>query len=795
MTTPSRAARDAARAARLDAAMTAAIARVRAALPVISAGDAAAALEAAAPVPVKGPGPARILEELAAHLAAHPGALTSGSSACPPALLRLARVLDEAGHPVVRPGCAVCGVVRDDFREFCEEGRICGSCGARSRANRTCGRCGATGIRIAARRPEGGICGRCYRRDPEATEECRGCGRVRIPHTRLPDGGALCAACRKPPQRTCASCGTTAPAVLVDEAGAWCRRCYDRHRSPLRECGRCGRTRKIARSARDGQPDLCRGCYQGPEQACSRCGRVRPCRQVTSGEPVCGTCYSRDGRPLVTCARCRRDKPANANWPIGPVCTACYNAVVRAPAECARCRQPHPLIGRDESGAGICGPCAGHDADFACRQCGRPGYPYGRGQCAYCVLAGKIAGLLAGPDGAVVPGLQPLADAFARVPDPFGAIRWIQQSPAAAVLSHLAAQQRPVTHDLLDEVPPGRSLHYLRQTLVQTGVLPLRDEEIERVPAWLEHHLAGTPAGHARLIRPFLHWSLLRRARSRAARRQVPAVSGREMQRRVLAALELLAWIDEQAITLDTLSQDDLDRWVTEPGTRQRYRIRHFLAWTAGRGLSRRLAVPGIPRQQPAGFLGDDRRWALLQRCLTDEGIPAKVRAAGALVLLFGLQAQRIRHLTADQVTEKDGEAYLAAGSRPVLLPPRLGAILRELAAQPPPRLMIASRPDAPRWLFPGRVPGQPLDQHSLVTLLNRHGIIARPARNGALAALASDLPAPVIADFLGIHVNTAVRWVTYARQDWTAYLAARDADLRSAPDSPKEPGEPDPPS
>ena len=60
-----------------------------------------------------------------------------------------------------------------------------------------------------------------------------------------------------------------------------------------------------------------------------------------------------------------------------------------------------------------------------------------------------------------------------------------------------------------------------------------------------------------------------------------------------------------------------------------------------------------------------------------------------------------------------------------------------------------------------------------------RHG---RAARNGALAALASDLPAAVLADFLGIHVNTAVRWVNYAGQDWTAYLAARDADHRSAP-------------
>ena len=136
-----------------------------------------------------------------------------------------------------------------------------------------------------------------------------------------------------------------------------------------------------------------------------------------------------------------------------------------------------------------------------------------------------------------------------------------------------------------------------------------------------------------------------------------------------------------------------------------RYRVSYFLSWTADRGLSRRLTVPAVPSQQPADFLDDDQRWQLLQRCLADSTMPVGVRAAGALVLLFGLQLQRIRHLTAGQITEKDGNAYLTVGRRPVLLPPRLGAILGELAVQPPPRLMIPNGPDAPRWLFPGRIP------------------------------------------------------------------------------------------
>ncbi|MFF4305516.1 hypothetical protein [Streptomyces sp. NPDC001601] len=55
---------------------------------------------------------------------------------------------------------------------------------------------------------------------------------------------------------------------------------------------------------------------------------------------------------------------------------------------------------------------------------------------------------------------------------------------------------------------------------------------------------------------------------------------------------------------------------------------------------------------------------------------------------------------------------------------------------------------------------------------LNRHGISVRTARHAALAALAADLPSPILADVTGMHRHTALRWVAYARRDWAEYLA-----------------------
>jgi hypothetical protein len=60
---------------------------------------------------------------------------------------------------------------------------------------------------------------------------------------------------------------------------------------------------------------------------------------------------------------------------------------------------------------------------------------------------------------------------------------------------------------------------------------------------------------------------------------------------------------------------------------------------------------------------------------------------------------------------------------------------------------------------------------------LNNHGITIPAARNSARRALAEDLPAPVIAELFGMHIETAVRWTHLTQRDWTGYIADRATD------------------
>ncbi|MEU5867000.1 hypothetical protein ABZ815_37890 [Nonomuraea sp. NPDC047529] len=76
---------------------------------------------------------------------------------------------------------------------------------------------------------------------------------------------------------------------------------------------------------------------------------------------------------------------------------------------------------------------------------------------------------------------------------------------------------------------------------------------------------------------------------------------------------------------------------------------------------------PAIPVQDPAGILDEQERWDQFQRCLADSALPLDVRAAGALLLLFGMPISRIRRLRAEHLRDQDDGTHLNVGRHPLL--------------------------------------------------------------------------------------------------------------------------------
>ena len=83
-------------------------------------------------------------------------------------------------------------------------------------------------------------------------------------------------------------------------------------------------------------------------------------------------------------------------------------------------------------------------------------------------------------------------------------------------------------------------------------------------------------------------------------------------------------------------------------------------------------------------------------------------------------------------------------------------------------------------WLFPGGRPGQPLGDDRLGQRLQKIGLQPRQDRSTALLALATELPAAVLARMLGVHIKVAVQWQQAAAGDWAAYAA--DVSRRDQP-------------
>ncbi len=604
---------------------------------------------------------------------------------------------------------------------------------------------------------------------------CAVCAVTGRPLTRSPTGG-VCPRCRRRQlAQACARCGVVKPVAGRDaQQRPVCARCADR---PRRVCGHCGRTRRIARRAHDGQPDVCDACYRMPEAVCSRCGRRRPCSFASGPQPVCAGCTP---RRTAICAHCGQLRPPTARWPEGPVCDPCYTAALQRRGPCAGCGQTRRLIAPPGPAATVCAACAGQPPSHACTDCGTEDKLYERGRCNRCALRRRAEALLRGSGEQIPAPLVPVYEAITTTDTPRTALNWLRNGAGAKLLADLAAGQLSCTHQALDAHLHRQAADYLRHMLVANAVLPARDEKLVNVERFVADTLTGiTRDSDRRLVHAYATWRVLRRLRRSAERAGRPRSYTRHARANISAAVAFLDWLADRDVPLAEARQDEVDTWLT--GGPARYRVRDFLLWAASAGHARPLTVPTLGRN-PGRATSDEQRWAQVARLLHDDDIELTDRVAGALLLLYGQPLSRITAMTTEQVSTRDRQVLVRLGHQDthadIHAPEPLADLLLALARNGR-RYRGVGSPATTNWLFPGMQPGRPLTAARLGERLRAIGIRAQPGRRSALAHLASQLPAAVLADLLNLAPTTAVKWVRDAGGDWSRYAAelARAAD------------------
>jgi len=439
------------------------------------------------------------------------------------------------------------------------------------------------------------------------------------------------------------------PAQAVTPQGPVCAACYPKHQRP-RRCGRCGNLAPITARATSDSPDICHSCWESDYGKRRRASQPRTPRPPARDRPAPRPKLPR----FATCSVCDRPRRITVYWPIGPVCGSCYPKAKDHPNVCHGCSQVRVLVAKDEEEQWICGPCFGSSRfDYRCRRCGLAGRVIHDGECFRCCVDIRLHELLSGREGPVPPQLSLLVDALLAAEKPRSVWVWLNRSAAPQLLADLAAQPGPITHTMLDSLPPSRAVHFVRRMLIDSGVLPDRMDHLDRLGPWLDALLKSRSPAQVRIIRPYAQWHLLRRARRRAQRRGDHPGAAYKLRQDLYVALEFLDWLDHRDVPLVTLTQQEVDAWLVEAGSARPYLARDFLQWTARNGLApRNVTIPARTVGPPKIFADADDYAEQLRRCFTADELPTDVRAAGALILLFGLRTVDVVALRREQLTE-----------------------------------------------------------------------------------------------------------------------------------------------
>ena len=594
---------------------------------------------------------------------------------------------------------------------------------------------------------------------------CPGCGKVKKLYGPV-EKIRHCSVCyRHAHARPCAGCGRTRPAMALNVEGLpLCHTCAPRQAHELDTCAGCARHGPIA--SRAAGQSLCRTCAV-PVTVCESCGKTRRCRRSKNGSLRCE--YCRHGpRKAETCSRCGNTRTVAARTASGQaLCDGCG----LAPQPCSACGKTRRVNTRTPTGQPLCRSCWGKNPlSFQdCTRCDNHEPLWRNGLCCSCTRDDIISEVLTGPDGTVRPDLHPVAAAL-KQGDPLTLVRRLEPKTfSRRMLQRLATSTGPLTHETLDELGPRKAVTSLRDLLVANGALTERDERLAALEKWLPSAGDSLTPGEQQILHRYLNWQHLRRLRRASGRKRVTEQQMHHVRAESNQVTALFHWLRERGTTLATCNQGHIDAWLTE-SNRSHRAARGFVGWARNNSHAATIRIPTRDRARTIQYLDEDERWNILRRLLHDENLPLQDRVAGILVVLFGQKLIQISDLRSAQITGTPGNATILLGEGPIALPPAVDELFLHLRDQP--EQHPGTEPTNKTWLFPGRRPHAPACATTIAIRLNAIGITPRQARNTTLRDRAGRMPAVLLSELLGLHIQTATQWRHRAQGGGTAYAA-----------------------
>jgi hypothetical protein len=241
------------------------------------------------------------------------------------------------------------------------------------------------------------------------------------------------------------------------------------------------------------------------------------------------------------------------------------------------------------------------------------------------------------------------------------------------------------------------------------------------------------------------------RARRRAERGDPLSIKNARSQ--IRRGIEFLAFLQTRGRTLADCTQHDVELWLAGPQVHRH--VADFVAWAHRQRRCPELVVPRRSQVWPARQISGNELRALVSRLLADTGLRLADRVARLFVVCYAQMPARLTRLRVDHVTIDADRVTVGFGRHEVELPEAIATLVVNLVAGR--RGRAATEPDATSpWLFPGAIPGRPLDPETLRLRLVTIGVA-------------------------NMRVRTATRWNRAAGGDWAAYVAIKSAHTHAA--------------
>lgn len=478
--------------------------------------------------------------------------------------------------------------------------------------------------------------------------------------------------------------------------------------------------------------------------------------------------------PGSRCDRCHRDVISRYQLLGGQICNACYSWLRRHPAPCPRCRQIRVLCHLDDEGVVVCSICAGQPGRFGCSICGSEEQLQGS-HCAPCRLDARLRALLDDGSGNVAEALKPLHTYLLALNGSDTVLKWIRREPVPSTLRSMATGTAPISHQTLDVLEPSTKVRYFRRTLISAGVLPEVDVLLNDLEAYAARLFARLPAAHSVLLGRFFRWNLAPLIRRTLQERPMSrgTFSGRRCQLRLIA--EFLQWLDDNNMTMHTVDQPAIDRFVS--ANRVRQQIGPFVTWAVRERIARNVSVTTMRNRSADPHLSDDDLATMVERVFALGALPLPTSLVTLFALIFAQSIETSVALTRERIYDTPERMSIAFAKTPVHLPDRLAELVRQhlrvLDSRP------IYHPNEVGWVFPGTMPNQHVTASGIERIAALHGFSLRRFRSSRLQHFAQSIPASVIADIVGVTTNTAYRRSVDAGGTWRDYPDLRDVKQR----------------